>query len=56
MREELRQLYGSKCLDQVIDFTDPVDTEKGNRFKGVNFVVDTDLGNNKKKSQFLLSH
>ena len=39
-----------------MDLIDPVDSEKRNRFKGANFFVGIDLGNNKKKSQFVLSH
>ena len=50
----MRQLYGSKCLDQVIDFVDPVDSQKGDRFKGARFMVDTDLGNNKKSLSLYL--
>ena len=47
LREELKQLYGSKCLDQVMGYIDLVDSRIRNRFKGANFVVDIDLGNNK---------
>ena len=47
LKEELEQLYGSKCLNQVMDFIDLVDSKKRNRVKGANFVVDIDLGNNK---------
>ena len=32
-----------------MDFIDPVDSHSRNRFKGARFVVDIDLGNNKKK-------
>ena len=39
-----------------MDFIDPVDSEKWNRFKGARFRVDIDLGNNKKKCQFVFSH
>ena len=31
-----------------MDFIDPVDSKKRNRFKVANFVFDIDLGNNKK--------
>ena len=31
-----------------MDFKDPVDSKKRNQFKGANFVVGNDLGNNKK--------
>ena len=37
-----------QCSNQVIDFTDAVDREKRNQFKGSHFVIGIDLSNNKK--------
>ena len=37
-----------QCSNQVIDFTDAVDREKMNQFKGSHFVIGIDLSNNKK--------
>ena len=39
-----------QCSNQVIDFTDAVDREKMNQFKGSHFVIGIDLSNNKKIS------
>ena len=40
---------------KVLDFTDAVDREKRNQFKGPHFVIGIDLSNKKKKkSQFEL--
>ena len=41
----------------MIDFTDPVESEKKNRLKGACFVAEVGLRNYKKKvSQFVCSH
>ena len=37
-----------QCSNQVIDFTDAVDREKRNQFKGSHFVIGIDLSNSKK--------
>ena len=41
-------------MDQVIDFVDPVDSQKRDRFKGARLMVDTNLGSNKKSLSLYL--
>ena len=52
-------LSSSKCLDQVIDFTDPVESEKGNWLKGTCLWLTLLWAITKKKnqiSQFVCRH
>lgn len=46
-------LYCGKCLDQEIDFTDPVERDKRNWLKGACFVIGIVLSNYKKNLKFL---